>query len=415
MKTKQLIKIFLFVLLFIVIVTGCEYKGPTALYYQKHDPTTTTPVINRLEPDLIAPAGFNYITILGENFADNNMFNWVYFTYMDEDEKEIVANGEIVESTATSIKVRRPNLVHDSITVKVVTEDALLFDEYGPYQIDPVNEDFGGFFESITLGAIAEDAFGNLYVFQQYSPFNVYKITSDGTRTVVGQMSGSIYDARIRPDGKFILIKNNAVIDQMDIAGGDTVATQYAKVGKSVRFGDLDSNGNLYSGGISSSDLYIVPSGESEGVGSGYYADRFNCIRVSMDKGTEYVYALVTLKNPDENNPEIAIWRNEILDARGSLGARELVLDWSQTGAFADYATSTFAVQEDEDGTIIYVGSDSEEDPILIYDPDKNSQDILYKGILPSPATVLALGNSRYLYMIMGDNWTVQRIDMGEF
>lgn len=412
MKTRQLIKIFLFVILFIVVITGCEYKGPTALYYQKHNPTSI-PVIDRLEPDVIAPAGYNYITILGENFAEKSMYNWVYFSYIDEDDKAVVVDGEIVESSTTSIKVRRPNLVYDSVTVKVVTEDALLFDEYGPYQINAVNEDFGGFFEVLNLSAIAEDDLGNVYVFQQYSPFNVYQITSDGTRTVVDQMSGSVYDARIRPDGKWILIMNNSTIYQREIVGGDTVVSDYADVGKSVRFGDFDSNGNLYTGGISRSDLYIVTSGESEGVASGYYGDKFYCIRVSMDKGTEYVYSLVELRNPDENNPEIAIWRNEILDASGSLGARELVLDWSTTGAFADYAANTFVVREDEDGTIIYVGTDSEEDPILIYDPDKDSQDILYKDILPSPATILEWGSSRYMYMIMGDQWTVQRIDMG--
>ena len=412
MKTTQLIKIFLFVILFIVIITGCEYKGPTALYYQKHDPTSA-PNINRLEPDLIAPAGFNYITVLGENFADNSMYNWVYFTYTDEDDKAVVVSGEVVESSTTSIKVRRPNLVHDSIRVKVITKDALLFDEYGPYQIDPVNEDFGGFFEALNLSAIAEDNLGNVYIIQQYTPYNIYQITSNGTRTVVGQMNGSVYDARIRPDGKWILIMNNATIYQMEIVGGDTVVTEYADVGKNVRFGDFDSNGNLYSGGISRSDLYIVTSGDSVGVGSGYYEDKFYRIRVSKDQGTEYVYALVELRNPDESNPEFAIWRNEILDASGSLGERELVLDWSQTGKFADYTTNTFTIREDEDGTIIYIGSDSEEDPILIFDPDKNNQDILYKDILPSPATILEWGTGRYLYMIMGDQWTVQRIDMG--
>jgi hypothetical protein len=100
MKTRQLIKIFLFVILFIVVITGCEYKGPTALYYQKHNPTST-PVIDRLEPDLIAPAGYNYITILGENFAEKNMYNWVYFSYIDEDDKAVVVDGEIVESSPT--------------------------------------------------------------------------------------------------------------------------------------------------------------------------------------------------------------------------------------------------------------------------------------------------------------------------
>jgi hypothetical protein len=413
MKTRQSIKLFLFIILFIAVITGCEYKGPTSMYYQTHDPTST-PVISRIEPESVAPPGVYYITIHGENFSETLGKNHVYFSYLDEDSNDVAVTGEIVDGSTTWLKVRRPTLVHDAITVKVVSDDALLFDKYGPYQVDPVHEDFGGFIEEITLNAIAVDELENVYIFQQSAPHSYYHIAGDGTRTEIGQLDGVVYDVRIHPDGKWILIMNNSVVKQMEIVAGDTVVSKYAEVGKSVRFGDLDSNGNLYSGGISSSDLYIVASGDTVGAGSGNYEGRFYCIRVSKDKGAEYVYTLVVLKNPDENNPEKAIWRNEILDASGSLGKRELVLDWSKTDALADYAANTFAVLEDEDGIIIYIGSDSEEDPILIFDPDTNSQDVLYKGILPSPATILAWGSGRYLYMIMEDHWTVRRIDMGE-
>jgi hypothetical protein len=49
-----------------------------------------------------------------------------------------------------------------------------------------------------------------------------------------------------------------------------------------------------------------------------------------------------------------------------------------------------------------------------MFDPDKNSQDILYKGILPSSAQKLEWGNANYLYMVLGGNEnTALRIDMG--
>ena len=97
----------------------------------------------------------------------------------------------------------------------------------------------------------------------------------------------------------------------------------------------------------------------------------------------------------------------------GSLSNKELILDWSTTGDYAEFDPTTFAVAEDEDGTIIYVGT-ANTDPIFMFDPDDGSQDILYKGILPTYPDKLEWDGNQYLYMILGgDEWNVLRIDMG--
>ena len=229
MKYYQFIILSLLAVL-VVTMTGCEYDGPTAMYYQTHD-SAPTPVITRLEPDSVAPAGVNYITILGENFAETLEDNYIYFN-------NIVA--EIVNGSTTSIIVRRPNLVGDSVMVKVVSYDAIEDGKYYPYQIDPVMERYGSFFSNLQLNAIAVDDDENLYIIETS---NVYKITPDREKTTIGQVEGIVYDARTAPSGELILLLNNSIINQMDITTGEV--TKWAEVAKSVRYGDFDSQGNF--------------------------------------------------------------------------------------------------------------------------------------------------------------------------
>ena len=67
------------------------------------------------------------------------------------------------------IRVLRPNLASDSTFIKVVSYGALNIAQWGPYQIDPVMERFGGFVENIALSAIAVDNQENVYIFETLS------------------------------------------------------------------------------------------------------------------------------------------------------------------------------------------------------------------------------------------------------
>ncbi len=386
----------------ILAVTGCKYdvKGPL---WDENYTNPPTPVITRLEPDSVAPAGVNYISILGENFAESLGDNQVYFGNV---------SAEIIDGSTTFITVRRPNLASDSVMVKLVSYDALIVAKYGPYQIDTVMERFGSFLDNVQLRAIDVDEDENLYVVQVgYAP--VFKISTDGEKESIGEIGGITYDAKVGPDGEMVLVQGSRIINQINLLTGDS--TKFAEAPKTVRYGDFDSYGNFYVTSNSRSDLYIVAQGDTVTTSPGLYNDGFSDVEVFHDGANEYVYLLVELREPDANNPEIAIWRHRILDANGTLSERELVLDWSETGEFIESNPTTFAVAKDLDGTIIYVGTDHA-DPILMFDPDKNSQNILYKGILPTEAVHLIYGTvNNNIYMLLGgDEWNILRIDMGE-
>ena len=400
---KSIIKMLMAFMVLILFMTGCKYEVAEPLW-EKDYTNPPTPVITRLDPDSVAPAGVNYITIYGEDFAESLADNQVYFGNVA---------AEIVDGSTSFITVRRPNLVGDSIIVKLVSYDALIVAKYGPYRIDPVMERYGSFLDNAQLRALDVDADGNLYVIQ-VAPSILYKIPPDGgEKEIVRETGGVAYDAKVGPDGKLVVVMGSRIISQIDLLTADS--TKFAEAPKTVRYGDFDSYGNFYVVSNSRSDLYFVASGDTVATSPGLYNDGFFDVEVFQDGVNEYVYLLVELRSPNAGEPGIAIWRHRILDANGTLGERELVLDWSQTGEFAESNPATFAVAKDSDGTIIYVGTDHT-DPILIFDPDKNSQDILYKGIIPTEAVHLVYDAvNHYIYMLLGgDEWNVLRIDMGE-
>ena len=355
-----------------------------------------TPVITGVEPADVAPAGVNTITILGENFEENAEDNLVYFNNVKAD---------VISATSTQITVYRPNLVSDSAEIKVVCANALVVAKKGPYKLDPVMERFGSFVDNNEIAAIVVDADENVYAIQ-FIPLVVYKVTPDGEKNILNDMGGTPFGAVMGPDGNIILFLNNKQIFQMNTATGDS--SVFAEVSKNMRCGDFDEYGNLYTAG-QRSDLFVVPSGSNTGDAIGVYSrDTISWIRVFNG----YVYLLVELRSPDADNPELAIWRHQILDANGTLGSRELVLNWMETSEYLDTEATPLTFTFGADGTL-YVGSDHPS-PILMVSPD-GTQSPLYKDILPSSAADLVWGNMNYMYMALTSDTenTLIRIDMG--
>lgn len=387
MKRYQLIFVTLFAAA--VLFCACEYDGPTA-QWDLVQQETDSPTITEVLPAVAVP-GFNYITINGENFSN------------EQDNVSVYINGydaEIVDFSSTSIKIRRPDCSGDSLSIKVDVYGAVNLGRWEPYTISPVYEPYGQFLSGTELGCLAIDKDENLYVVENTSTREVYKITPDNEKILLGNADPLITDAAIYTDGTLVLFGNRKDIYQVET---DTVSI-YATVEDNVYTGAFDSYGTLYASGRRADINIILPDSVRQ---AGLYAsDEIFCLRVVDD----YLYALIELRN---GTPEIAIWRHQILDDQGNLGNAELVFDWALSGTeFEDTTPATFTI--DSEGGI-YIGSDNAA-PILYYNPSTGYIDEIYKGILPSGATQLVWGNGNYLYMVYSDGSSendLLKIDMG--
>jgi len=385
MKRYQLICLTLFAAA--AFFCACEWDGPTA-QWDLVEQETDSPTITEVMPS-VAVAGINFITINGENFGDNQDNVSVYINGY---------NAEIVDFSSTSIKIRRPDRSGDSLSIKVNVYGAVNLGRWEPYTITPVTEPFGQFLSGTEIGCLAIDEDENLYVVENTTTREVYKITPNNEKILLGNADPLIRDAAIHTDGTLVLFGNRKDIYHVE---ADTVSV-YATVESNVYTGTFDSNGILYASGRRADINIILP--DSIRLAGLYDADEIFCLRAVND----YLYALVELRS---GSPAIAIWRHQILDDQGNLGGAEIVFDWASAGeAYADSEPATFAV--DSDGGI-YIGSDNAS-PILYYDPSTGDMEDIYKGIIPSAATHLTCGNGNYLYMVYsGDSEDLFRIDMG--
>lgn len=391
MKIKKMFYVGILMAALIVAITGCEYDAPTAMYYEKQKPTIQTS-ITQLDPSNEAGPGVNYITIIGENFSSEREKNKVYFDGFQ---------AEIVDNSEASIKVRRPNRSGDSITVKVVTEGALLLAEHRPYRIPPAYTAYGDFIGNDELSAVAVDKDENVYVIQR-TPREIYKITPAQEKTLLGEASATVTGAKIGPGGDLFLLMNQRTISRVNVNTGEE--TEWIDLGKRISYGDFDSDGNFYVSGRRVGITAIAPDLTTKTIDV-YLRDEIFCMRVYNG----YVYLLVETAAPDENTPRLAIWKHKILDSAGTLGDKELALDISTTGEYAESTINDFTFSQD--GTI-YIGTDYAQ-PVLMVKPD-GSRDMFYKSILPTSAVKLVWGNGTNLYMIQGgDQRNLLRIDMG--
>jgi hypothetical protein len=382
-----------------LVMTGCKYDVAEPLWYQSFS-EPATPKITGIEPAAEARAGVNTITIRGENFAAVPDTNAVYFD-------NLIA--EIVATSATSVTVRRPNLVTDSCTVKVVSNKAFVVAKFEPYKIYPVFQRSGAFRDNIVLNALAVDYSDNLYVvYGDSSTPRIFRVTPDEQKVLVARASRLPTNGRFGPDGRLYLLGNNRAIDVVDVDAQTT--TQWIRLpsGKVVKCGDFGPNGYFYTGGTRS-DLVVVAPDLTVGQAGFYASDEILAIRVY----SAYVFVASRVPTSGGQPPTPAsIWKHQI-DGSGNVGPKELVLDMSGT-AFASRTIT--AITFSADGTM-YIGTDSS-DPILIGNPATGRVDYFYKSILPPYCKNFYWGRGTYLYMISGNanpaqEWTVYRVDMG--
>ncbi len=374
----------------LLAAAGCEYDSPVPMWYQDHA-AKLGPSVTGLEPAR-ATAGVNTVTIRGDRFSPVPDSNRVYFNG---------AKTEIISATATSLLIRRP-AVSGTLNLKVVTLGALEVGSFEGYPVDVVAEPYGGFIDGAANNAILVDAAENIYIFRT-GLMKAFKVASDGTQSVFMESTlRGVTDVIPAADQSLVLLSNNAKISKVNPVDG--VETEWvAKAPKRFTVGDADANGNIYMA-AKNTDLYVsYPDGTFSAALGVYATHDVKKIRVNGN----YVYVVAEHATVE---PKAAVYRHAILDAAGTLGPRETVLDRAASGVFSAAAFKDVMFSASGD---MYVATDAA-DPILLMKAD-GTLDTWYKGIIKGSAERLVRGNSRYAYMLqlVGTKGDLIRIDMG--
>ena len=392
----RVLSLLQFILPISLLIFSCEDPNYPENIWDEDDQGNASPSISSVEPEEAAFAGIDTLTINGQNFSENTSANLVYFNNM---------LGEVISATSTSLKVVTPNLVSDSVQIRVAVQGAFLFADHSSlYTLTAAVLDYGPFDQFTDIFSLDLDRDENLIVSMDGSPNAEFWIVDTNQDSAV--WSGALAKGsgmKLGPTGSVYFVNYQRYLYK-DEQGTPKENTEiFKRLNGNVTDLDFDSNGNLFAGGTGSI-IDVVDINDDGGLTSGVTEvknlDTLDVI--SLRVFNDHLYVLTTTVSSDQ-----AIYKMQILDDSGSLGDMELVFDWS---AYTNKLSSALCFTLSETGDL-FVGSDSDVQP-LTYIQNGNASGF-YSSILTAPISYMAWGNSNYLYLINKTEETnrVQRVD----
>ena len=384
-----------FILPISLLVFSCEDPNYPENIWDENDQGNASPSISSVEPEA-AFAGIDTLTISGQNFSENTSENLVYFNNM---------LGEVINATSTSLRVITPNLVSDSVQIRVAVQGAFLFADHSSlYTLTAAVLDYGPFDQFTDIFSLDLDRDENLIVSMDGTPNAEFWIVDTNQDSAV--WSGALAKGsgmKLGPTGSVYFVNYQRFLYKDEQGTPKENSEIFKRLNGNATDLDFDSYGNLFVGGAGST-VDVVDINDDDGLTSGVTeAKNLDTLDIlSLKVFNDYLYVLTTTVTSDQ-----AIYKMQILDDSGSLGDLELVFDWS---AYTNKLSSALCFTLSESGDL-FVGSDSDDQP-LTYIQNGNASGF-YSSILTAPISYMAWGNSNYLYLINKTEETnrVQRVD----
>ncbi|MFQ6607998.1 MAG: IPT/TIG domain-containing protein [Fidelibacterota bacterium] len=340
------------------------------------------PVISSVLPADSTYAGIGIVTITGENFSETLEDNIVFFNGI---------KGTVLTATTTELEVQTPNIISDSVMIKVAVSGAFLFGVYeNYYKLYPAMIEYGPFDDYTDVWALDIDKDENLYVSVGSPDKEIWKVTANqDTTTVYGStIADKASGMKFGPDGSLYYVNILSFMFIMPPGGGSGYSL--VSIPGGVTDLDFDSNGNLYLGG-SGNAVYTYMTDGTIKTSANYPEIYIKSIRVFDNN----VFVAGEYQGSDSTAVHFGIWKNAIISESGDLDSAELVFDWGDYTE--DDGSEILCITFSNDGDI-FMGSDREDEALTIYYMDEGYAEPFYETILSAPINYLAWGNGNYLY-----------------
>lgn len=364
---KKFYKIIALILsLSLIFIVGCGDDPEPGLFPTLVSPDQPAPVITAVNPPVSALAGITTLTITGQNFSPNQEENRIYFNGV---------RGEILSSTATQIVLVAPNIVSDTVKIKVSTHKVENFSNEFIYKLLAGYEEYYPF--DVNNGqypwAITFDLAGNMLVSLENRsvPLNpllagIKKITPDKELLdFIPKGTETKWDAlRIFSNGDVFGSRTSRGIWKM-LEGVTPANAPWAitPTGTFLKDFDFDQNVNIWAVG---SNNFIFRIKQDLSVTQYPFVAQLRAVRVFQN----HLY-VAGLKSGVEG-----VWKIPI-DVNGDLGAEVLYFDLT-----VNYpAVRTNAMTFSQDGDL-FLGTNKNPDPVIIVKAGGTASESLYPGVI---------------------------------
>lgn len=359
-----------------IILIGCAEDPPASLD-QYPSQNLPTPTLSTLEPSTQALAGITEVTITGSNFSADARNNLVYFNGIP---------GTVLSGTTTLLTVKVPNVVADTVMVKIAVVGAQDFSNQYQYKMISAWQVY------YPLDPIAEKAYGiildNNNLLLSLISKGVYKIPSPPDTLIsyipVGNNTGKWDNFRYGPGGELYGVRSARGVWKLaeNVAPAAPWAAPSAGVIVALEF---DSNQNLWA---LNNNNTIFKFKQDRTITSYPFSGVLRAIRLFNND----LYVAATKDNIE------GVWRIPI-DANGDLGTEQLYFETTNIRIGAKITAVAFAA----DGDMI-LGLDKGPDPLIVVKSDKSYYD-LYPGVIGANSVVSIFwpANEESLFFVRGE------------
>jgi hypothetical protein len=364
-----------------VHLSGCNEEPPASLY-DENASTGAQPVISSITPPPPALAGVAELTITGQNFSSVIAENSVYVGPQNK-------LGTVLAATTTQLRVLPPPVIGDTVAIRISVKGAALFSNTVSYAFVAAASEFGSIETFEQPWATATDGAGNVYVSMISSGVGagIKKFTPAGVRSDFATAGGvtKFSGLKVGQLGDVFGVRSARAIYRIPAAGGTPVVwTQIT--GSTLYDLDFDQQGNLWTGGSVSRQIYRVK--EDKTVKSFVHSGDVRSIRYYA--GYLYVGGKTY---PDSLE---RVMRYQVISG-DSLGPAEEYFNLSSsiyTGRFI------YAINFATDGSM-FIGTDAPQ-PMLLVNPDKTAK-AYYTGLFSPTLHQLVWGGGTTMYAVKGD------------
>ncbi len=351
--------------------SGCTKKPDPSLF----DPnwqSLPAPTIASLAPPGSALAGVTVVTVTGTNFSSTLTNNIVYFGS---------APGTVLTASATSLTVRAPLVVSDSVQVSVAVLGSQYLSNYVAYSLKSAVSRLSVPSKGEDPNGITCDASGNVYVSlvdsASGSGLGLWKLTPEQIGVKRDTANAHLYSTtagvtkwtglKMGPAGVLYAARNLQALYRIPAGGGAGAVWVLFPGGVKIYDFDFDANHNVWAGGANSNIYRITPAGAIKAfpfVGT--------CRAFRVYNGSLYVGA--------KTDSLESVWQFPIVSS-DSLGTPTKYVDFS--AKYVPNGPGVQCITFSSDGDL-YIGTDAPEGIIVVH--QGGSSEPLYPGIIfPEP------------------------------
>lgn len=376
----------------LAFLVGCE-NDTTPSLFDPNIPQKPNPIISSILPADSALAGVGELTIRGQNFSAKPAENIVLFN---------TDPAVVLAASSTELKIKTPNVVANSIPIKISVLGAELYTPAVWYKLNPAAVFFGDLKnpgqDVVKAFGIDVDLNGNVYVSTESN--TIKKVAPDGRVTVVKSNATFIRANALKVGPGNILYATNAVarLRRISTIAPDGTESVFVSLPGNPQDLDFDANGNIWV--TVDTDVYLVKPDKTAARVDGYPVT-LAALRVYDG----YVY--VAGKNAATG--EQKIWRSQIQGE--TLGAKEVILDVAAASWLTGGNVLSLAFSADGE---MYLGT-NHPDGMFVLRPD-GSHEVLYPGLFAPAIYALSWGEGNLLFAVQQLNNTSNliKIDAGE-